>query len=518
VRAVVVALALCGCSVQAPYPCTSSDMCVRAGTQGYCEAAGYCSFDATDCASQRRFDASASDALASTCVTGITTGRDVQHYATNDASFEPVVTTRGIPGITPTATLLDGTVEPVTYSDRDGSFSFPNPDGQPYDLQLDGTLFQFDLPHVELVEHLAGRPDRTPITKPTQVHFQYQSTAPGNDTIASTGVWTETPMANGNNVITFDWKSAVSLSGSNGLLDASKNDQLFFTKVSQQTGYTTITAYATATPTLADGTMATIPSATLTVPLLDQCVHVVAPEMSTYARITSALPMGNYSSQQSWTVIAVPSLDETGVVGALVIATGTDAGLVDVDKTITLHDPYPGTTLLGKLEVNALFTLSQGGIDGSGSVINGFTIWAPFASTGACATDTATLAPTIGLPGPLSVGGTQITSHEQHVTADLTQRVMLSWGYVVPGPVDLTEVQLVELSNDGTSLAVDLRFDEYTATASLSIDPTLLVKGHTYIVHLVSHASAANAAAGDFVTPAVPIETSSAWSESFTVM
>jgi hypothetical protein len=55
-RAVLVmAMFVSGCLKEAAFECTSDPQCTRGGTQGTCEAVGFCSFPDRTCASGRRF-------------------------------------------------------------------------------------------------------------------------------------------------------------------------------------------------------------------------------------------------------------------------------------------------------------------------------------------------------------------------------------------------------------------------------------------------------------------------------
>ena len=74
-----------------------------------------------------------------------------------------------------TVRLDDGATPTVTYND-DGSFSFPlDTPGQTYKLAIEQAGAIQELQHtatrITLVERLAGRPDRVPVTQPTTINF-----------------------------------------------------------------------------------------------------------------------------------------------------------------------------------------------------------------------------------------------------------------------------------------------------------------------------------------------------------
>lgn len=65
----MVCLLVQACGKTNAYHCSSSDQCVRNGTAGTCEAAGYCSFPDPQCPSGNRFEPNAGDSLGGQCTT-----------------------------------------------------------------------------------------------------------------------------------------------------------------------------------------------------------------------------------------------------------------------------------------------------------------------------------------------------------------------------------------------------------------------------------------------------------------
>lgn len=66
---VVLAIGAGGCSIEdIPFRCDSDDDCVNGGSQGSCEASGYCGFSDAACDSGRRYGKYAPGELASKCV------------------------------------------------------------------------------------------------------------------------------------------------------------------------------------------------------------------------------------------------------------------------------------------------------------------------------------------------------------------------------------------------------------------------------------------------------------------
>jgi Carbohydrate binding domain len=64
----VLLLLVAACVDPKGFPCSTSDVCVRAGVQGLCEPAGACSFPDPSCDSGRRFGAEERAAIAGKCV------------------------------------------------------------------------------------------------------------------------------------------------------------------------------------------------------------------------------------------------------------------------------------------------------------------------------------------------------------------------------------------------------------------------------------------------------------------
>ena len=69
-KAAVLAVALAACQYEGQFPCTQSEQCRIGDSAGTCEQAGWCSVHDDVCDSGRRFDVTAGDNLAGTCVPG----------------------------------------------------------------------------------------------------------------------------------------------------------------------------------------------------------------------------------------------------------------------------------------------------------------------------------------------------------------------------------------------------------------------------------------------------------------
>lgn len=69
-------LGAAGCVDPGAFECSTSDQCIRGGGAGTCQASGYCSFADPGCASGQRYDDSATEDLAGTCVGDLGGGPD----------------------------------------------------------------------------------------------------------------------------------------------------------------------------------------------------------------------------------------------------------------------------------------------------------------------------------------------------------------------------------------------------------------------------------------------------------
>jgi hypothetical protein len=71
-RAAILVIALTACRYDGQFACLQNEECRMDDTPGTCEKAGWCSLIDNDCDSGRRFDETAGDGLAGTCVPGPT--------------------------------------------------------------------------------------------------------------------------------------------------------------------------------------------------------------------------------------------------------------------------------------------------------------------------------------------------------------------------------------------------------------------------------------------------------------
>jgi hypothetical protein len=69
-RAAILAIALAACRYEGEFPCTQNAQCRAGSAELTCEQAGWCSVTDDECESGRRFDDTAGDGLAGTCVPG----------------------------------------------------------------------------------------------------------------------------------------------------------------------------------------------------------------------------------------------------------------------------------------------------------------------------------------------------------------------------------------------------------------------------------------------------------------
>ncbi len=484
-----------GCQVTGVYTCTSDQACLSDGKQGYCEAAGHCSFDDTSCATQRRYDPSAGE-LANACVSGIVTGTVTSRYATNDTMFEPQVVEE--PSTTvPTVILDDGSTPQVkTYSG--GRFVFARrDDNQPYRITWGGTEYQHHAPHLTLVERSAGRPDRMPVSPMTQIRFDLTTNGNGESWVASTGLWSNTNTNTGSVNFNWSWENASSLSGTLGLLDASKNDRLYFTKVLQMNGISTLTEAASASITLADNTTTMFPAIPLEPVVGDQCSRVVAPLMDVGMKLSDAFG-ATQPTYAAWDLRAVPSAAKLTTAGGISLAYQEQQVFnANVDMVQQFGNPFPGTDLLAQAEAvrTRAFTFQ-----GVGGVATYLAVVSAFFTPG-CPGGTADTTSQLAYPGQVTVGTTLLTDDNLTPMIDRSAPVPISW----VGSPGFYRVELDHVTTDGVTVTISAVQSYFTVAATVTIDPTLLVSGESYLVTIVASSGMSGALDGDFDTVTYPI-------------
>ena len=502
-------LLLAGCDVTGTYKCTTSAQCqLPDKTGGYCEVTtSACSFDDPACPTLRRYDDSAGD-LAGQCVSGIVTGRYTQRFAINDDHYAPQLLEQPVSSPSLAVKLDDGTAPAISY---DGAaFSFPiHHDGQIYDLVVSGTTYQLALPHVVVADAIAGRPDRVPVMPSTKINFRYTSAPPGDTVIASTGVWTRTDLMTGNIYFTFDWSTASSLSGSLGLLDASKHDQLYFTRVNTSNGVSTIVGAAALPLMLPNGGLIDLAPTVLPSLPVDVCKLVYAPLSSEATRLGGTMPTATWSLQ----ALPLPALGPTGALE--IYSRATVAPTTNVNAMAKFNNPF-GATVVARMRVDTAKSIMASGAMTASTQLETTIVTADTGGDTKCNGPMTSLQRTISTPDNPTVANTPIGAEGMQLMAfDRGQPVTITWS----ADGELHEIALYQVGVDSNTFETTLTsvYDARTIVPSVEIDPALLASGQSYVIMLLERRGYPGAATGDVTTRALPFEHTTHWSHVFTV-
>lgn len=449
-------------------------------------------------------------------------GRFVLRYVTNAVDGTPLEIEEPHPGVMLTVYAgdeVEGTALPLS---DDGEFTFERPPGTAYRLIWTNPLednvpteWQTSLPRVEIATLSAGRPTRLPVTLPTPLTFTTPTTV-GTHVVMSTGLWTETGIPGD----AMDWKQAYATSPPLGLLDASRNDRLFYVVrtvfVDTATGFT-YTAYgseATKAVTIGDGVPQNITLAFAT-SNRDQCARIGALRATAMQRVALAAGPGTTASSDDWLVLAAPS-SSSGPVGALTLAFHVEVSPTPASNqvvNVAYRNLFAGHAAIATM--GAFFSRTITAPAAAGLVVStGVRVYTPVAP---CPALTA-LDATQGIPGAISLAGVQLTGPDgTQVPIDPNAPLTLSWSLAVPGPVDVSGVTIYEVTaQDGKTVLVPiLRYR--TLEQMVRIAPNMLQPGARYIARVDAAIGYPNTATGDLRTVQYPYGNATQWSRVFEI-
>jgi hypothetical protein len=442
------------------------------------------------------------------------TGHAIVRDAINDALHQPTVVELPWHSITASVELADGSTPPVTIA-ADGTFSFPRTAAdQPYRLTVvtdNGAPVEYQLaaPHVEIAGRIAGHYDRTPPTAGTLLQVSLPG-APGGgaSNVQTTGLWTQTQRSSGgNDNFTIDWTAAGSLSGTLGMLDASKQDRAYFTILdaggTATPQYTRITNVCSADLTLTAG--ATTPATcALAAQPQDHCAHLAVHVVTEMNRLVTALaggpsyPIVGYQ----WLIQAIP-VASFGPVAGLTLATqsGNILPATDLDRDqTTFGNPFPGHSLALVMSVVRARTIALPSTTGV-NLNAATTVWTTLAPD--CST-TSDLGSVIAYPSLPTLDGVRLDNDGLTVALDRTRDHELAWSVAASGSVDYWLARVWAVVNVANTTQLQLRRTWVTLDPHVSIDPAVFEANTTYVVETISVLAFLNAAAGDFRTVGFP--------------
>jgi hypothetical protein len=469
--------------------------------------------------------------------TGLVSGTLRLDYATNGADLAPTIATKYYAATEATLAVVhgDGTTTPVALDPRSGAFSFVMDDpSQPYRLRVATPQSVQDLElaarELVLVDRVAGRPTRV---APTSYTIDVQlASAVGTAVLYSTGLWTQSApsVAANSTTYAYNWASASSVSGPLGLLDATRNDALYYTEIgvlgSGAQAYDAITSFGG--PFLV--TMANGGATTLSGPVNpvtpNACVHLIAQGDVEHHRITAALPRAYAQANADW------QIDKTPIAAMSPLATtwlaiagqqnGTAAPIADLDMQPQYFDGLPGDEVatVGVVEFFS-FQLPTALPSPLGAIANASRA---FVSVGAttpvtCASNFTVVATTVGLVGTSGTldSAALPAADNTPVPLDLSRPITATWSLAALGPVDFTTVSVFALTSDQGTTTPHLVGRVDVAGTSAILDPSWFALGGTYALQYATRRGYPNASAGDFSTIAYPYEAGVSWSHSFVV-
>ncbi|MGE5183896.1 MAG: hypothetical protein ACM31C_17620 [Acidobacteriota bacterium] len=461
------------------------------------------------------------------------TGTLLERYATNDATYMPLVEQLVPDRAAATATLDDGTTPIVDYQ-TDGTFSFPLAHaGQRYRLSLaaaDGGFdVESDAPQLALASTVAARPvaDRTLVTRPTPISLILSAAGGlyGEIYVASTGQWsladTGTTGAGStqSTQLGFDWRLAGALAPPIGLLDASDdNDLLYVLEYSPKSlpsgPYLSVTHYRTVAVDQVDGVALQL-TLTLDAPTTASCLSISASVAEEDQRWVAAIP-GATSSGADWLISAIPSY-QLGTTGALVVTYTPRSPPYPSTSAIdqTFYNPYLGSVLVANLAVGLQRALQLPGTQPFLAPF-GTQLWVQAPTSAACA-GLALPAGMVGIAGDPMVNGVAIAADATAVALPAAPRLDVAWDLASSGPVDVTNVAVYELRAVAGYTVPHLIDQTSTTTRSAWLSTSKLVAGRTYVLRFDAMTGYPGAATGDYATAAFPHAVATSWSHYFTV-
>jgi hypothetical protein len=434
-------------------------------------------------------------------------------WVENDAAGLPVL--HDDPFDLPIAVRLTDGSTPDVVQDGPGAYSFET-DNLAYTLTLESPRGPFVIDHfvpaVTIALPHVGRLDAAPFTAPTTVTVTPSSMVDSTELVHTTGVWSTSENAS------FEWGGrGHTIFGTRGLLDAARNDRLYYVGYSDFTNDTgtphvAAASFFEASVTLAEGSTATV----VGTPIVPQaaCVRVTAERQRQLARISEVAP-GTFAPVGADLLIDAIPARELGREGAMLLA--TQVLVSDISKIDIAY---------GKLFPDASTIVSLGAVRSrfyKNSLASAFLelfyavrVFDEVVGT-QCPDSSVTLtADMVALIGSISLDGVFLTADED--VLQIENDPIVTWS-VSQGPLDHFFVTLFEvvIDQDGTPLEVPIA-SRFTTDPIVRFDRELFVEGKLYTLHVEARVGTPNAVRGDFSTVSFPNGSSVGTSAVFGVM
>ena len=458
------------------------------------------------------------------------TGSFGHQLITNDGSGNAIETDTpyGADQLDVSAILDDtGNAPTVTFTGDSFSFSRNNADEayrlsvRPQQESAIATETQDVGTSLELWSPYFGRIQRSGVSRATLITFDVGSAAvaPNHAYVASTGIRTFSAMAVGSGAV-LDWDTAGALFGANAVLSAADGDELWDTTYAETTvagsdggTYWSIIGALHTMVTLTNGTPFTV-TGTIEPTPSDRCVVLDLPRQTELARVLAANGFGsNESGTAAWNIVSTPRADLSPAAGITIAFPQANVS-TDALLTVNYANPYPEdqvTTLSATYKRTAMLGSA------SAALTYGTTQFAvvPTMSASSCAMVSADA--TIAMASIPTFGGTTLDTDGATVSIDRSGLVELDFAPTTGGSADDWLIVLDEATPSGAVLSFTELHVYSTLQASVLIDPSLLVAGHSYMFEMESRLGYPNAASRDYRTISYPFGTGVTYSSVFVV-
>lgn len=397
--------------------------------------------------------------------------------------------------------FADGSQREVLI-DADGNFAFATPTtDELYTLTIRttaATVYQSTARELVLIERIPGRLGRVDPPPGTRLDLTVvnRNSVRTSERIGSTGVWSST-LASG--TLDIDWSNVLTVSDKAGLLD---DDDVWFLSYAQGPTpfkYQRLAQSARSPRVRMTAGMGTTLTMTAMNSSFAQCAHFLSKNKTEAERLTSLAPTFSWNGATNWKLIAMPDLSYAIETGFVLAEEFSVLDVVDADVTLMYTNPFPGHTVIARMDVQG----NAGTLPGDSRTV--FEVPADCSPVDLTGT-------TAALPVAITVAGTRLAGNETLIDVDRRADVPISWT-ATEGRADQWSITLSEAVGSTTTA----RFKVFTTEPRLMLDPDLLSTGRQYYIHIRTHFGTPNAPTGDFATGTLPRGSTGVYSTSFTV-
>jgi hypothetical protein len=390
-----------------------------------------------------------------------------------------------------------------------GLFEFVRPTNDyALEYELDGVFreIQDSAAELQIALLFAGRTDAEPLASGIAMAFP-PAPAGSKGFVATIGQWTITALSPAGPG--FDWGDATPVGRRDvGLFRGSRGDKMTYLQFADA---------ALSAGQFAIGATAEIPTFEMT----NGNVYNFSTEMVNPAaengcvRIDAALEGAALQFEQliasdpryltpdrTWNVATVPSVRQTGGVGAINLAAGVAGSVTSLDLTAFdahYHNPFPTQELLVGIGISSSRSAAVG--NSTAQLGAGFSFAIEGPARGACEDSSVLAMGDLPFPGDVQIDFMPLLADGQVVPSG--RELIATWA-VSTGAFDFFEVHLLELTDVGNTVKPEVVRSFRTRQPRLSMANDLLVPGHTYALLVASVIGHAGVAQGDYATISFP--------------